>query len=58
MSINLLAGLKAIDQELYEAAAIDGASPWRQFLHVTLPGLRYVIIVTTLAFDDLDFQHL
>ena len=46
--INLLAGLKAIDQELYEAAAIDGASPWRQLLHVTLPGLRYVIIVTTL----------
>jgi len=46
--INLLAGLKAIDQELYEAASIDGASPWRQFLHVTLPGLRYVIIVTTL----------
>ncbi|MDQ1301403.1 MAG: transporter permease subunit, partial [Chloroflexota bacterium] len=47
-TINLLAGLKAIDQELYEAAAIDGASPWRQFLHITLPGLRYVIIVVAL----------
>lgn len=47
-TINLLAGLKAIDQELYEAAAIDGASKWRQFLHITLPGLRYVIIVVTL----------
>jgi multiple sugar transport system permease protein len=47
-TINLLAGLKAIDQELYEAAAIDGASGWRQFLHITLPGLRYVIIVVTL----------
>ncbi len=47
-TINLLAGLKAIDQELYEAAAIDGASSWRQFLHITLPGLRYVIIVVTL----------
>lgn len=47
-TINLLAGLKAIDQELYEAAAIDGAGGWRQFLHITLPGLRYVIIVTTL----------
>jgi len=47
-TINLLAGLKAIDLELYEAAAIDGASPWRQFLHITLPGLRYVIIVVTL----------
>jgi len=47
-TINLLAGLKSIDQELYEAAAIDGASSWRQFLHITLPGLRYVIIVVTL----------
>ncbi|NLF11002.1 MAG: ABC transporter permease subunit, partial [Anaerolineaceae bacterium] len=47
-TINLLAGLKAIDGELYEAAAIDGASAWRQFLHITLPGLRYVIIVVTL----------
>ena len=47
-TINLLAGVKAVDQELYEAAAIDGASSWRQFLHVTLPGLRYVLIVVTL----------
>jgi multiple sugar transport system permease protein len=47
-TINLLAGLKAIDLELYEAAAIDGAGGWRQFLHITLPGLRYVIIVVTL----------
>lgn len=47
-TINLLAGVKAIDLELYEAAAIDGASKWRQFLHITLPGLRYVIIVVTL----------
>ena len=47
-TINLLAGLKAIDQELYEAAAIDGATKWRQFLHITIPGLRYVIVVVTL----------
>jgi multiple sugar transport system permease protein len=47
-TINLLAGLKSIDQELYEAAAIDGASGWRQFLHITLPGLRYVLIVVGL----------
>jgi multiple sugar transport system permease protein len=56
-TIILLAGLKAIDQELYEAAAIDGASAWRQFLHISLPGLRYVIIVgvllsTILAFNE------
>lgn len=47
-TILLVAGLKAIDQELYEAASIDGASAWRKFLHVTLPGLKYVIIVETL----------
>ena len=44
----LVAGLKAIDNEQYEAASIDGASAWRQFLHITLPGLQYVILVETL----------
>ena len=44
----LVAGLKAIDKEQFEAAAIDGASGWRQFLHITLPGLQYVILVETL----------
>jgi multiple sugar transport system permease protein len=43
-----LAGLKAIDAEQYDAAAVDGANAWQRFLHVTLPGLRYVIIVETL----------
>ncbi|MBX3050297.1 MAG: ABC transporter permease subunit [Caldilineaceae bacterium] len=47
-TIMMLAGLSSIDAELYEAARIDGASAWRLFLHVTLPGLRYVIIVATL----------
>src|SRR5260221_14459376 len=46
--ILLLAGLKSIDREVYEAAAVDGANAWRRFLHVTLPGLRYVIIVAVL----------
>jgi multiple sugar transport system permease protein len=35
----LLAGLRAIPDELYEAAALDGAGWWHQFRHVTLPGL-------------------
>src|SRR5882762_3127423 len=46
--ILLLAGLKSIDKEIYEAAAVDGANAWRRFLHVTLPGLRYVTIVAVL----------
>lgn len=35
-----LAGLQAIPHEFYEAAQIDGASPWRQFRHITLPLLK------------------
>lgn len=38
-----LAGLKAIPRELYEAAAVDGASPFRQFLKITIPMLSPVI---------------
>ena len=38
-----LAGLKQIPTELYEAASVDGASRWRQFLSVTLPSLSPVI---------------
>ena len=44
----LLAGLKAIDHEQLEAAEIDGANAVQRFRHVTLPGLRYVIIVVLL----------
>jgi multiple sugar transport system permease protein len=47
-TINFLAGLKAIDSQLYEAAAVDGASAWQRFIHVTLPGLKYVMLVTVL----------
>lgn len=35
-----LAGLQAIPHEFYEAAQIDGASPWRRFRHITLPLLK------------------
>jgi multiple sugar transport system permease protein len=44
-TIVLLAGLKALDTELFDAAAVDGANAWQRFLSITLPGLRYVIIV-------------
>jgi ABC-type sugar transport system permease subunit len=37
------AGLAAIPGDLYDAARIDGASPLRRFLHVTLPGLRHTL---------------
>lgn len=44
----LLAGLKAIDRDLLEAAEVDGANAIKRFRHITLPGMRYVIIVTLL----------
>src|SRR4029453_8392414 len=46
--ILFLAGLKSIDRELYDAAAVDGATAWRRFLHVTISGLRDVVIVKVL----------
>ena len=46
--IILLAGLQAIPQDLYEAAKIDGASPWQRFAHVTLPGLGPVLLVVAI----------
>jgi multiple sugar transport system permease protein len=48
-----LAGLQSIPDELYEAAALDGAGPWRRFRHVTLPMLGptfvFVGVVTMIA---------
>jgi ABC-type sugar transport system permease subunit len=42
--IYLLAALQAVDGQLYEAANIDGAGGWRQFWHITLPGIRPVLV--------------
>ncbi len=44
-TILYLAALTTIDEQLYEAARIDGASRWRQTWHVTLPGIRPTIVV-------------
>lgn len=42
-----LAGLQEIPREQYEAAAVDGASAWNKFWHITLPGLRPVLVLVT-----------
>lgn len=42
MLVALLGGLQSIPGERYEAAEMDGASPWQRFRHITLPGLRPV----------------
>lgn len=44
-TIVYLAAITGIDPSLYEAAQIDGANRWKQTLHVTLPGMRMVIVL-------------
>ena len=58
--IVFLAGLMNIPEEQYESAKIDGASYFRRFIHVTLPGLRpaivFNIIISTIgSFKTFDF---
>ncbi|MBG0829927.1 sugar ABC transporter permease [Planomonospora sp. ID67723] len=42
MMLAMLGGLQSIPRELYEAAEVDGATPWQRFRFVTVPGLRTV----------------
>lgn len=47
-AITLLAALQAIPSELYEAAAIDGATAWQSFTKITLPFLAPIIVITVM----------
>ncbi|GEM85483.1 ABC transporter permease [Meiothermus granaticius NBRC 107808] len=47
-AITFLAALQSIPNELYEAAAIDGAGSWRSFTHITLPFLVPTMVITVL----------
>lgn len=44
-TVILLAGMQSISLDLYEAASIDGASPWQQFWQITVPSLRPVLLL-------------
>jgi multiple sugar transport system permease protein len=46
--IMYLAALKSVPEQLYEAAAIDGANAWQKFRHITLPMMRNIISITVL----------
>ena len=46
--IMYLAALKSVPDQLYEAAAIDGANWWQRIWYVTLPMMRNIIAITTL----------
>lgn len=43
-----LAGLQKIDQQIYEAAQIDGAGPWQAFWKITMPSLASLIFINTI----------
>ena len=53
MALLLLAGLATIDDELYEAARVDGATAWQRFWRITLPLLKPALLVA-LLFRTLD----
>jgi putative aldouronate transport system permease protein len=61
-TILYLAALTTIDEDLYEAARIDGATRWRQTWHVTLPGIRptmvTLLILNTGAFLAVGFEKI
>src|SRR6476661_1465732 len=46
--IMYLAALKSVPEQLYEAAAIDGANAWQKFIHITLPMMRNIMAITIL----------
>ncbi len=59
VAISLLAGLQTISPSYYEAAAIDGATGWQRFRHITLPLLTPIIAVVmtfSVLFTFTDFQ--
>ena len=59
VAITLLAGLQTISPSYYEASAIDGATPWQQVRHVTMPLLTPIIAVVmtfSVLFTFTDFQ--
>jgi multiple sugar transport system permease protein len=59
VAICLLAGLQTIPVSMYEAASIDGATPWQQFRYITLPMLSPIIAVVmtfSVLFTFTDFQ--
>lgn len=46
--IMITSGLKTVSHDLYEAATIDGANSYQKFIHVTLPGIRTILELTSL----------
>ena len=59
VAISLLAGLQTISPSLYEAALLDGATPWQRFRHITFPMLLPILAIVmtfSIIFTFTDFQ--
>ncbi|MCF6472448.1 sugar ABC transporter permease [Nonomuraea sp. MG754425] len=56
IAVSVLAGLKGVPNELYEAARVDGSGPWRTFTKITLPLLKPVFAVLTILSIIWDFK--
>lgn len=56
IAVTMLAGLTTVPDELYEAAALDGASAWTRFWQVTVPTLRPIIAVCVILSTIWDFK--
>ncbi|MFB4315359.1 carbohydrate ABC transporter permease [Actinomadura sp. 21ATH] len=56
IAVSVLAGLRSVPGELYEAAQVDGAGPWRTFWQITFPLLRPVFLVLTVLSIIWDFK--
>ena len=61
--VNVLSALQTVPKDQYEAAQIDGASPWQSFLHITVPHIRTVVgllmvLRTIWIFNSFDMIYL
>ena len=61
--VNVLSALQTVPQDQYEAAQLDGASPWQSFVHITLPHIRVVVgllmvLRTIWVFNNFDTIYL
>ncbi|WP_406128154.1 carbohydrate ABC transporter permease [Streptomyces sp. NBC_00989] len=56
-AILILADLQSVSKDLYEAAEVDGASRFKQFLHITLPHLKDAIVLSTLLRAVWEFNN-
>jgi multiple sugar transport system permease protein len=61
-TVMFLAAMQTVSKDLYEAAKVDGASAWRSFINITIPGIRTTMLIASLlgliwTFNSLDLIY-